>query len=82
MHAQSLILISEGDGTSSLYVNAEHCDLEEVRRGSEVEYMHVVKGVISIEPAKQEERRVGQQRSVITSWRRHLTEGRAGLILQ
>ena len=82
MHAQSLPLIWEGDGTSSLCVNAETCDLREVRRGSEVEYMHVVKDVMSVEPAKQEEPRVGQQRSVITSWRRCLTEGRARLILQ
>jgi|SRR6266850_5028577 len=58
------------------------CDLGEVRCGREVEYMHVVKDVVSVEPAKHEEPRVGQQRSVITSRRRHLTEGRAGLILQ
>ena len=37
---------------------------------------------MSVEPAKQEELQVSQQRSVITLWHRHLTEGWVGFILQ
>jgi hypothetical protein len=37
---------------------------------------------VSVEPAKQEESRVGQERSVIISRRRRLAEGGSGLILQ
>jgi hypothetical protein len=55
MHAQGLPLIWERDDASSLCINAETCDLGEIRCGRKVEYMHVVKDVVSVEPPKQEE---------------------------
>jgi len=39
----------------SLCVDAETCDLGEVRRGGEVKYVYFVKDVVSVEPAKNEE---------------------------
>ena len=82
--AQSLPLICERDHDSwylSLCVNAETCDLGEVRCGREVGYIHVVKDLVSVEPAKEEEPQVRQERSMMTS-RRRPAEGRAGLISQ
>ena len=40
---------------SSLRVNAEACDLGEIRCRGEVQYVHVVKDVVSVEPAEKEE---------------------------
>ena len=56
---RACLLIWDRDWIWSLCVNAETCDLGEVRCGGEVEYMHVVIDVVSIEPAKEEEPRVG-----------------------
>jgi len=39
----------------SLCVDAETCDLGEVRRGGEVKYVYFVKDVVSVEPAKNEQ---------------------------
>ena len=66
----------------SLRVDAEACDLWEVRCGGEVEYMHVVKDVMSVEPAEKEEPRIGEQRGMITPGCGRLSERRARLILQ
>jgi hypothetical protein len=65
-----------------LYVDGEACNLWEVRRGGEVEYVHVVKDVVSVEPAEEEEPRIGEERGVIAPWRGSLSERRARLILQ
>ena len=62
-------------------VDAETCDLRKVSCGGEVEYMHVVKDVVPVEPAKEEETRVGQERGVITPGRGGLAESRAGFVL-
>ena len=43
--------------------------------------MHVVKDVVSVESAKKEEPRVGEDRGVITSRRGGTTESRSRLIL-
>jgi hypothetical protein len=64
-----------------LCVDAEACHLGEVRSSGEVEYVHVVKDVVSIEPAKNKESRVGEERGVITSRRRRLAKSWARLIL-
>jgi hypothetical protein len=66
----------------SLCVDVKTCDLGEVRCGGEVEYVHIVKDVVSVEPAKEEESRIGYERGMITPRRRRLAEGRARLILQ
>ena len=63
-------------------VDGEACDLREVRCGGEVEYVHVVKDVVSVEPAEKEEPRIGEERRMITPWRGRLSERRARLILQ
>ena len=48
-----------------MWVDAEACDLWEVR-GGEVEYVHVVKEVVSVEHAENEEPRIGEERGMIT----------------
>lgn len=63
-------------------VDGEACDLWEVRGGGEVEYMHVIKDVVSVEPAEKEEPRIGEERGMITPWGGCLSERRARLILQ
>lgn len=67
---------------SSLCVNAKACDLREIRSRGEVQHVHVIKDVVSVEPAKNKEPRVGEERSMVTSWRRGPAEGRPRLILQ
>jgi hypothetical protein len=39
----------------SLCVNAETCDLGEIRCRGKVQHVHVVEDVVSVEPAKNEE---------------------------
>jgi hypothetical protein len=39
---------------------------------------HVVKDIVFVEPAKQEGLRVGQERSMIASWCRHLASQEGG----
>ena len=52
----------------SLCVNAKAGHLREIRSSGKVEDMYIVKDVVSIEPAKNEEPRVGEERSVIAPW--------------
>ena len=63
-------------------VDAEARDLREIRRRGEVEHVHVLKDVVSIIPAEDKEPRIGEERGVISSWRRRAAERRARLILQ
>ena len=63
-------------------VYAEACDLWEVRCSGEVEYVHVVKDVMSVEPAKKEEPRIGEERGMITPLRGGFAVCLARLILQ
>ncbi len=65
----------------SLRVNTETCDLGEIRCRRKVQDMHVVKDVVSVEPAKNEEPRVGEDRYVIASWGGGTAESRPWLIL-
>ena len=44
--------------------------------------MDVVKDVVSVESAKNEEPRVGKERSMIAPWSWGSAEGRSGLVLQ
>ena len=67
---------------SSLCINAKACDLREIRSRGEVQHVDVIKDVVSVEPAKNEEPRVGEERSVVTSWRRGPAESRPRLVLQ
>ena len=66
---------------TSLCVNAKAGHLGEIRSCGEVENVHVVKDVVSVEPPKDEESRVSEERSMITSWRRRTAEPRARLKL-
>jgi hypothetical protein len=66
---------------SSLRVNAEACHLGEIRCRGEVQYVHVVKDVVTVEPAEKEEPRVGEDGGVITSWGGGTTESRPWLVL-
>lgn len=63
-------------------VDAEARDLREIRRCGEVEHVHVIKDVVPVEPAKDEEPRIGKERGVITPWRRRAAKRRARLVLQ
>ena len=67
---------------SSLCVNAKACDLREIRSRGEVQHVHVIEDVVSVEPTKNEETRVGEERSMVTAWRRGPAESRSRLVLQ
>jgi hypothetical protein len=70
----------ESTGTS-LCVNAKASHLGEIRSSGKVEDVYVVKDVVSVEPAKNEEPRVGEERSMIPTWRRRPAKPRARLVL-
>ena len=70
-----------GEHGTLLCVDAKACHLREIRSSGEVEDVYVVKDVVSVEPAKDEEPGVGQERSMITTWRRRSAEPRARLVL-
>lgn len=53
--SKKLLLKSGEMMVSSLCVDAEACHLGEVCSRGEVQHVHVVKDVVSIEPAKNEE---------------------------
>ena len=79
---QETVLKSGEMMVSSLCINAKACDLREIRSRGEVQHVHVIKDVVSVEPAKNEEPRVGEERSMVTSWRRGPAESRPRLVLQ
>ena len=53
-----------------LCVDAEACDLGEVRCGGEVEYMHVVEDIVSVEPAEKgrDANRRGARHDRLATW--------------
>ena len=53
--SKKLLLKSGEMMVSSLCVDAEACNLGEVCSRGEVQHVHVVKDVVSVEPAKNEE---------------------------
>jgi hypothetical protein len=69
-----------GNGTS-LCVDAKAGHLGEIRGRGEVEDVHVIKNVVSVETAKNEEPRVSEERSMIATWRRRTAKPRARLVL-
>jgi hypothetical protein len=66
----------------SLCVDAEAGDLREICCRGEVEHVHVVKNVVSVKPAKDEEPRICEERGMVSTLRRSASEGRPRLILQ
>ena len=70
-----------GEHGTLLCIDAKTSHLGEIRSSGEVEDVYVVKDVMSVEPTKDEEPRVGQERCVIATWRRRSAEPRARLVL-
>ena len=70
-----------GNGTS-LCVDAKASHLGEISGGGEVEDVHVVKDVVPIEPAKNEEPRISEERSMIATRCRCPAKPRARLVLE
>jgi len=66
----------------SLCVDAEAGDLGEICCRGEVEHVHVVKNVVSVKPAKDEEPRICEERDMVSTRRGSASEGRPRLILQ
>lgn len=66
----------------SLDVDAEAGDLREVRRAGEVEDMHVLKHLISVEAAEYEETAIGEARGVVSARTGALAGDLPRLVLQ
>lgn len=57
-------------------------NLRQIRRRRQLEYMHVVIHIMSIEPSKDEDATVGEERDVVSAWRGRTAEGSAGFELE
>ena len=66
---------------TSLCIDAKAGHLWEIRGSGEVEDMHVVKDVVSVEPPKDEEPRVSEERGMIATWSWRPTMPRTRLVL-
>lgn len=70
------------DARGSLDVDAEAGDLRKVGRAGEIEDMHVLEHLISVEATEYEETTVGEARGVVSACTGALAGGLPRLVLQ